>query len=115
MRRRDVGHAALGPLSPGVKDWNAFLADAIRARIGQARDVDPRVFALELGKEPVPVFDRKTLGPGVRAELRGRRILYRWTPEDWALNLWIGIDLAVKRARPGLRACRPLLKFAATP
>jgi hypothetical protein len=88
---------------------------AVRQRVGADVDTDPRVVALELGNELLAVTDRRTLAPGVRAELRGNRILYRWTHDDWRTNLWIGIGLALKQARPALRSCRPTCVRIARP
>jgi hypothetical protein len=105
MQSRDVVDAALDPgVGTGARDLNAF-ARAIRQRIGATPEADPRAVALELGKKLLAVTDRRTLRPGVLAELRGDCILYRWTEDRWRESLWIGIGLALAQKWPGVKKC----------
>lgn len=104
---RNVVRAALGPvLGAGAKGVDAIVS-AIRRRVGAEPDSDPRAVAHELRLHTLPIMRRLGLPRGVRAEVRGDCVRYRWTRNDWRDNLWIGIGYALDRARPGLRSCRP--------
>ena len=104
---RGVLHAALSsPFGAGADDLDARVSAAQR-RAGAGPDDDPEWVADDLGFRMLPVSNERDLPPGVRAEVRGDLIVYRWNHRDRRENLWIGIGLAIDRVRPGLRICRP--------
>lgn len=115
MSRERVDAALRQIEGAGCRSKRGAIGRAVRRRLGLKDDVDPRGVAVELDLELLAVTDRETLAPGERAAVRGRRILYLWTHEDWRENLWYGIALALCSRGPRLRACSPtLVKFRAT-